>query len=133
MGYFNWRKAHILAWSLTGVICAGWSLPGCTHSQAEESMLQEPTPLELQVQNLKAKLAPEQRVRILIRLKEPSPENHARFLEGMKGKEVISAKALTGTPLVLMVITKEGLDRLLTMDMVETIQEDQPQRPSRAK
>ena len=111
-------------------------------------MLREPTPLEIQVQALKAKLAPEQTVRILVKLKEPIPESRAndeasgsptlapslpeaqaRFLEGIQGPEVVSAKALTGTPLVLLVITKEGLDRLLSIDMVERIQEDQPQKP----
>ncbi len=111
-------------------------------------MRHQPTPLEIQVQELKARLTTEQTVRLLIKLKDPSLETpeeegqldgprstpslletQARFLEGIKGKEVISAKPLGKTPLVILVIKKEGLDRLLQMEMVEQIQEDQPQKP----
>ena len=116
---------------------------GCSHTLAEEKMQKDTTALAMQAQLLKDKLKKVRSVRILIKLKKdsgrspvskdmPSPsllQRQTQFLEKMQGEGVISGKVLKGTSLILMTVTKEGLERLLQTQMVDTIQEDQPQKP----
>jgi len=130
------------------IVGFGWLALGCMYSVAEEPSDTTRTQLENTVQAIKQKLQHQKSVRILVRLKESPPglENQEgllspqhqkeallirqkQFVNEMKGEGILSGKPLKGSSFILMVITKEGLDRLLATQQVDTIQEDRPGKP----